>query len=230
MQYLGGKSRIRKQLIPVIQAYVTNRYVEPFCGACWIGEMVQANVRILTDLNAPLIEMWKELQKGWIPPNEVDEDWYKYLKNTQEVTAIAGFVGFTCSFGGKFYGGYARGALGRNYAKNGANSLLRRIPNLMSAKFGWANYIDVMQRLKAGDVCYCDPPYSGTTKYYGLPEMNYEEFWEICRQASQRGVIVLVSEYSAPDDFEAILTIQTKTDMNTKEGKEIRLEKLFKWR
>ena len=79
MQYLGSKNKIAKHLLPII---LKNRkpeqyYVEPFMGG---GNMIDKvdGLRIGNDINYYLIEMWKSLQKGWIPPDVVTEEEYKY--------------------------------------------------------------------------------------------------------------------------------------------------------
>ena len=52
--------------------------------------------------------MWKELQKGWITPDIITKEDYYYIKeNKDEKPYLTGFVGFGCSFGGKWFGGLA---------------------------------------------------------------------------------------------------------------------------
>jgi len=64
--------------------------------------------------------MFKSLQNGWIPPTIVtEEDYTNAKKNQDEEPHVAGFVGFACSFAGKYWGGYARDSKGGgegNYA------------------------------------------------------------------------------------------------------------------
>ena len=75
--------------------------------------------------------MWKALQNGWIPPNDISEEEYKYIReNKNENMALTSFVGFGCSFAGKWFGGYARSNDKRNYAKMAKNSLNKKIINL----------------------------------------------------------------------------------------------------
>ena len=53
--------------------------------------------------------MWKALQSGWEPPDIVTEAEYQYIKDHKdEDPALAGFVGFGCTFGAKWFAGYAR--------------------------------------------------------------------------------------------------------------------------
>ena len=77
---------------------------------------------------------------------------------------------------------------------------------------------------------YCDPPYAGTTKFTGTPDFDSEEFWEIMRQWS-RNNDVYISEYNAPDDFECVLEMPTKTDIRNKDNQQDkRIEKLFRYK
>lgn len=72
---------------------------------------------------------------------------------------------------------------------------------------------------------YIDPPYKGTTKYSTI--FDHNRFWEVVRRFSSKHDIY-VSEYVAPDDFECVWSIIRKTELNTKQGKAIRTERLFK--
>ena len=75
----------------------------------------------------------------------------------------------------------------------------------------------------------CDPPYRDTTKY-STDDFPYEEFYDWCREMSKNN-IVLVSEYSMPDDFQCVWSKQVKVsvDSNKKhnDNKNNRVEKLF---
>ena len=51
---------------------------------------------------------------------------YDYIRtHKDEDHVLTGFVGFGCSFGGKWFGGYARNAGGTNYAAQSKRSLLK---------------------------------------------------------------------------------------------------------
>ena len=81
-------------------------------------------------------------------------------------------------------------------------------------------------------VIYCDPPYRGTTTYKTRP-FPYEEYYDWVRELSKNN-IVLCSEYWMPDDFECIWEKQTTTQIDSNrevgDSKNIRIEKLFKWK
>ena len=59
-------------------------------------------------------------------------------------------------------------------------------------------------------------------------EFNHDEFWDIMRKWSKDNT-VLISEYSAPEDFEIVWEKQVKLDIRDKNNKkQKRTEKLFK--
>jgi len=135
IRYFGGKSKIAGQISEYINnlrsssvcsiseenkrlqnisqisltTHTHTHYVEPFCGSCNVASKVNIENKILNDKNPYLIAMFRALQDGWIPPEIVTEWDYYVAKEDQDIDPhIAGFVGFACSFAGKFWGGYAR--------------------------------------------------------------------------------------------------------------------------
>ena len=227
MQYFGGKHRISRDLALFIQYFVTDYYVEPFCGACHVGLKIEAPNKIFADVNEDLILMYNSLLDGWIPPLSVSKEEYDALRKTAPgLTPLRAFAGFGCSFAGKFFGGYARCSRGDDYAGNARNSLLRDYAgNARNSLYLCSDYRSVPY--PEGSLVYCDPPYAGTTKYYGTPPFSHDYFWQFCRELSAT-CTVLVSEYSAPDDFTCIWEKATRTEIRTGRGeREPRVEKLF---
>ena len=183
-------------------------------------------LRIGNDLNYHLIEMWRALQKGWQPPDEITEDDYKYLKAAQDIEdpALVAFAGFCCSFNCKWFGSYARNSRGDNYARQGKNAILKQLPKMIGVELYNLDYRDL--EIPEGSIIYCDPPYRGTAGYmYGL---DHAAFWQWCRDKSLDGHHVYISEYSAPEDFECLLEIDHFTTF-TKTNKAKRVEKLFRY-
>lgn len=61
--------------------------------------------------------MLRGVQNGYELPELITPDQYQLIKAHKDWDPVlAGFVGFGCSFGGKWFGGYARNATGTNYA------------------------------------------------------------------------------------------------------------------
>lgn len=230
MQYMGGKSRISKQIAEVLNSAINKDtpFVSLFCGSCTIESKVQADVKILNDKHPYLIAMWKALQNGWTPPDVVTKEEYYHVKaNMDENPALTGFVGFGCSFGGKWWGGYAKCKRGDDYCGQAKRGLLKDFTGVQSATFTCLDYKDV--KIPDGAVVYCDPPYSNTTGYT-VGTFDTDEFWDYMRQLSKR-CEVYISEESAPDDFECIWSKEKvrTLEKNDNVGR-VKVEKLFKYK
>lgn len=230
MQYMGGKSRISKQISEVLNSAINKDtpFVSLFCGSCAIESKVQATTKILNDKHPYLIAMWQALQNGWMPPDVVTkEEYYRVKDNMDENPALTGFIGFGCSFGGKWWGGYAKDKRGDDYCGQAKRGLLKDLVGIQSATFTCSDYRDV--EIPDGAVVYCDPPYVNTTGYT-VGQFNTNEFWDYMRQLSKR-CDVYISEESAPDDFECIWS---KEKVRTLEKSDnvgrVKVEKLFKYK
>jgi DNA adenine methylase len=231
MRYFGGKTRTCKEISSVINTYIKDSnqlFISPFVGGGWVEQYINTNNKKLYDKHNYLIEMYIALQNNWIPPKELTKEEYEYIKNNKDDKPyLTGFVGFGCSFAGKWFGGYAKNDKDRNYCLNAHNSILKKMKGLQNAYFGCVDY----KKLKPKDaVIYCDPPYQGTTQYSKsiVGEFDTNEFWNIMREWSKDN-IVLISEYNAPEDFECIWSQEVKLDIRDKNNqKQNRIEKLFK--
>lgn len=228
MRYFGGKSRIGKQIANIVNSYLTNKttYIEPFVGGAWVAQHIWTGCKgkICYDINPYLIDFWNSILEGKFPPKNITKEEYEYIKRNKEYnTALTGFVGFGCSFAGKWFGGYAWGK-NRNYCLNAYNSVMKKKKGLKNIYFICSNYLD----LKPIDsVIYCDPPYVNKTQYDYCPNFNTQMFWDTMRKWSLDN-IVIISEYKAPDDFKCIAEFNTKTDIRNKANKkEKRIERLF---
>lgn len=228
MQYFGGKQRIAKQIVKVLKNNLENTkyYFEPFVGGASTILLMDGK-RVASDKNEYIIEVYKAIQEGWIPPKAVSEEEYYYIKeHKDENKALAGFVGIGCSYSGKWFGGYARNSTGRNYCLNAYNSIMKQKNFLNGILFKSMDYREAHPK---NALIYCDPPYSNTTKYNATGTFDSKEFWEVMREWSKNN-LVFISEYSAPNDFQCVLEIPTKLDIRNKENiKEKRIEKLFKY-
>ena len=226
MQYMGGKFKIRKSLGAFINKNLDGRdYYEPFVGAAWVLGEVKAQNRHAADYNPWLIIMWKALQKGWVPPDNVSEEEYKWYKDNKPLDdPMTAFCGFGCSFAAKWFGGYARESGIRNYAMNARTTLLKQTPSVDSVHFAHINYKDL---LPEGAFVYCDPPYQNTTAYGAVEAFNHDDFWQVMREWSKKNTVI-VSEYSAPEDFVCVAEFQSKMGLRNKaQDQEVRSEKVF---
>lgn len=227
-----------KDLTPIIQSYITDKtkgYLEPFVGGANMIDKIICSNKIGTDIHKYLIAVLQKLESGWIPPENISEELYKDVQNNKEKYPdyLVGYVGFQLSYGGKWFGGYRRDKIGkRNYSLEAYNNTIKQIPNLKGINFKCIDFRDLPLEKIKGYVIYCDIPYRGTTKYK-TEIFPYEEFYEWVKAASINN-IVLVSEYSMPEEFTCIWSKETKTLLDSNKGKaddkNIRIEKLFTYR
>ena len=157
---------------------------------------------ICNDKHAYLIALLQGVQRGYDLPETITEEQYKYIRDHKDDDPVlAGFVGFGCSFGGKWFGGYARNSSGTNYALQSKKSLMKDMSTLTRAEFVCSDYR--CTPIPIGAVVYADPPYDGTTGYCH-EKFDSAEFWNYMRLIAQTGHTVFVSEQTAPPDFVSI--------------------------
>lgn len=232
MQYLGSKNKLSKHILPIILHYWDNEggqsYYEPFVGGANIIDKLPPGEKIGGDNNNYIISMFIVLQKGWQPPDTLTQEEYKKIKSNPENfdTALVCFAGYLCSFGGKWFGGYAKNNKNDNYCARDKRVLLKQILNLRDVKFICCDYKNLW--LKPKSFIYCDPPYQNTTSYNC--NFNHKKFWEWCREKSKEGHTVIISEYNAPEDFVCIFEKKVKTVLNLNSQKDFRTEKLFMYK
>lgn len=230
MRYFGGKAKIAKELSKELQSRLKEgqAFVDLFCGSCNVVSKIKAPVRIANDLHKELIALHKAvqgdntvgavLQEGWIPPSSVSELEYKEIKNSNEVPDyLKAFVGFGCSFSGKYWGGYARGSEVRNYATNAKNTLLTKHKTLKDVQFTNLQYHELL--LHDNSLIYCDIPYKETTGY-STGSFQHESFYLWAKEMKDKGHTVLVSEYlqNLPEGWTVEWKYQSKKDIRNKEG------------
>jgi site-specific DNA-adenine methylase len=211
--YHGGKQKIGKEIASVISPYLRNRhYCEPFCGMLGVYrhilEDVEPSRRVYQagDMNASIIEMWKEVKDGWVPPSKCSEKTYERLKKSSQPSAKKGFIGHQYSFGGQYFKGY-RGIYGNKDEYREAADNVCAIGDVIrdaDVRFTHGDYTQFSHLTNY--VIYCDPPYhSGSVNknYYFDEDHNrlvFDSiaFWRWCLQMADQGNIIMISEYSCP--------------------------------
>lgn len=225
MRYLGGKSRISKDISSYINSVIGDKtFVSLFCGSCSIESKVNATTKILNDSQPYLIAMWKDVQNGRTFSNKINFSEYQYVKSHKdEDMGLAGYVGFACSYSGKWFGGLARNKRGEDFCANAERSIYRDAIGLQNAIFLCKDYKDV--EIPDNSLVYLDPPYANTTGYSGC-QFNTDEFWDYVREISKNN-IVLISEENAPEDFECVWSKQIARQVDCRQDRFYRTEKLF---
>lgn len=235
MKYMGSKNRISKEISQIINNMIIDNnistYIEPFVGGCNMIEHIRCDNKIGSDNNDYLISMWRDLQKGWLPPLEISKEEYNDIKNNKDKypQALVSIAGFCATYNAKWFGGYAgivktKTGIYRNYYNEALRNIQKQIPKIMDVDFRYGDY-EQYTNVK-NSLIYCDIPYQGTTQYGTCKNFNYDKFWNWVRNISKNN-IVLISEYNAPEDFQCIwekeLTITLDKDSRRKNT-----EKLFK--
>lgn len=251
MKYVGSKRRILKYILPIIlkDRRADQWFVEPMCGSAIVSQNVDGKV-IATDVNRYLTCLLMCVQNGLKFPCTVSEkdyvEWksfYDMVENNHHDCSISsaamiGFVGFCCSYGGKFFGGFARGndnkGNPRNFADEQSRNLEKRIPLIQHILFNCYDYRklitveerDVRWGIPPNSLIYVDPPYKNSTGYR-TGKFDHEEFWEWCRKKRGEGHTIFVSEYVAPDDFECVWAKSLVSSLTKDTGSKVGVEKLF---
>lgn len=247
MKYLGGKYFLAKHIAEVLLQLpleYTNGYLEPFCGALSVLTRMAPHFDKCeaSDVHEDLIELWKQVKTNTFrPPKTMTEARYLRVKKMKSPSALKAFVGFGCSFGGKYFAAYAQkytGGKRENYLQAATNSVHKIHPLIQNCTFRCVSY----DQLKpVNKLVYCDPPYMfnnfpvkyrNSTKKYDV--FDSELFWTTMRQWSQNNLVV-ISEVKAPADFVCIwqkekyrsVSQSKKTRFKDPHTKKFSTEKLF---
>jgi DNA adenine methylase len=214
VKYLGGKKRLAKRIAAVLEAHRLDG--QPFkdvaCGSLAVSsEMSDRGPRFASDGCEPLISLYSAWRMGWRPP-VVTEELYVEAKAKQDpADPLTAFLGFGCSYGGKWFGGYARGWVlpgtqhdqsrskggteRADYSAVATRSLDKILSRCAEVQLSCLFFNDV--DVSSGDLVYADPEYRGTTRYNYFRQFNYEDFLRCIDRWRERGAEVFVSEYAA---------------------------------
>lgn len=229
MKYMGSKSRIAKEIEPILTKYLTKHkyYVEPFAGGMNMLCNIEHKKRIASDNNNYLIAMWRFICKDYEFPKIITKELYSEyrvkfnhrgfigLGDTLE-EAMIGWIGFMGSFNGRFFdGGYSgHDVKGRDYIGEQIRNTLSQVDKLDGVEFRCGDYSRL--EIPAHSIVYCDIPYKSTKQYSTSRNFNHAAFWQWCRNMTIKGNDILISEYQAPEDFVCVWEKTITNSMNTK--------------
>jgi DNA adenine methylase len=176
-----------------------------------------------TDINPALIALYKAVQSGWQPPSEVNEETWRAAKALPDSNPLKAFCGFGCSFGGRYFEGYARSSDRANYAATSKRVVERDCAEALV--FACLNFCTVEpQPIEA--VLYLDPPYAKTKGYSRTIAFDSALFFA---QAMRWAAFthVFISEYACPVGVCVFETEKRKTIAGGQGGGRVGLERLF---
>ena len=222
MKYKGSKTRFADEITDILRSIRVDQqwFIDLFCGACSITEQMEYK-RIANDLHPHVYALMVAIQIGWEPPDDVTYQDYIRVKEFPAPDYLKGFMGFGCTWGGKYFAGFANdGEDIRNYPDESKRSLLKQRKNLQRVVFCNLDYRTVF--LPSKSLIYCDPPYEDTSDYDS--NFNHETFWQWCKDRTLEGHTVFVSEYQAPSDWTCVWSTNTVNNLNNKST----IEKLWR--
>lgn len=226
MRYQGGKELIAKHIADGIGR--VDHYVEPFMGGLSVGSRVDFESAIFSDAHPGLAVLYDAWIHGW-RPKRIDETDYKRLRDAMDLSdPMTTFAGFGLSFGGKWFGGFARCGVERDYQENALKSITRKLSRIADkdVRLVSCDYRDLV--IPDAAVVYCDPPYERTTPYPGAPSFDHAEFWRWAAELSKR-CTVYVSERQAPDGWAVLWEKLRHHGTRTKDGNHYKVEKVFSY-
>jgi DNA adenine methylase len=229
MKYMGSKNRIAKHILPIMLEHRKDgmTWVEPFVGGANMIDKVDGK-RIGADINPYLIDALIAIRDcvNDLPKNnkEFTEEDYRELRKSDDYK-YKGYAGFAFSYSGKWLGGWCRdGKNKRDYVNESYKNALKQSPKLQGIKLMQSSY-DELPLNSDNCLIYCDPPYKGTTSY--KDSFDHIRFWDWCREMSDRGHKVFISEYEAPNDFKCIWQKEIVSSLTKNTGSKKGIEKLF---
>ncbi|HLP05084.1 MAG TPA: DNA adenine methylase [Paludibacter sp.] len=236
MKYMGSKARFAKEILSIVLKDRTENqwYVEPFAGGMNI--ICEANgKRIANDIHPNLISLFEAVvYENW-KPIKISKPFYDSVNVAKKDfdSHLVGWVGFGCSYSGKYFGGYAgetKTKIGtvRDYQQESINNLLKQSEKLKGVHFSCMPYSEMI--IPENSIIYCDPPYENTSKYSNA--FNHADFWQWCRDMTANGHKVYVSEYNAPNDFKCVWEKETKSSLSANGvigGSKTSTERLFSY-
>ena len=220
MRYFGGKAKISKPLSAFLNSQLKDEmsFYDLFAGSCNVISKIDGNrSRYANDMHKELIALWQYVLDGGELPTEIAAAQYQEIKQSETAPDwLKGFVGFGCSFAGKWWGGYANTGA-RNYCANARNSTLKKASTMVGVTFTHGSYKDVVP--EPSSMLYCDIPYRNTTGY-STGSFNHDEFYSWAVGMSHLGHTVLVSEYlhNLPDGWKVVWQHESKKDIRDRDG------------
>lgn len=214
LKWIGNKQRFAEEIAAHFpQSF--NAYREPFLGSGAVLATVAPERGFASDAFTPLIEIWEMLRQSpdvvkswyssrWTRMSEGDKvTEYERVKANYNANPNGGDLLFLCR---TCYGGVVRFRMTDGYMSTpcGPHSPVppdrfdRRVDEwhrrTSRTSFAVRDYEPAMLEAEAGDLIYCDPPYSHSQGIlYGAQLFRLENLFRVISQCKSRGVYVALS-------------------------------------
>lgn len=212
LKWIGNKHRVAPEIVSYFPS-AFRRYHEPFLGTgAVLGALAPPDARG-SDVLKPLIEIWQTLKSrpnlllSWYTDrwNEFQESRgkaYERIKasyNSKANPADLVFLSRSC-YGGVIRfrrDGYMSTPVGIHDPIR-PDSMARRVEawhaRTKGATFRCTDFEEAMEDARAGDLIYCDPPYSDTQPIlYGAQAFSLERLFRSIESAKSRDAKVVLS-------------------------------------
>ncbi|MFH1921841.1 MAG: Dam family site-specific DNA-(adenine-N6)-methyltransferase [Planctomycetota bacterium] len=214
LKWIGNKQRFAHEIASYFPAKFRT-YYEPFLGSGAVLGTLAPKKAFASDAFEPLIEIWRTLKQApetlekwyaarWRRVNKGDkQEGYERIKAAYNAKPNGADLVFLCR---ACYGGVVRFRKQDGYMSTPcgvhepitAESFADRVDKwhrrTRGAEFAAMDFEQAMNQATAGDLVYCDPPYSFTQKIlYGAQEFSLERLFETIAKCKSRGVYVVLS-------------------------------------
>lgn len=214
LKWIGNKQRFAHEIASFFpEGFGT--YYEPFLGSGAVLSTLAPRRAFASDIFPPLMEIWLMLCRS---PGTLKRWYAERWETATSGDKRAGYERIKASFNARpngpdllflcraCYGGVVRfrQADGHMSTPCGVHtpispeSFARRVDEwrrrTAGVTFALMGYDEAMNRAKAGDVVYCDPPYRHSQGIlYGAQTFDLEHLFDVIARCKRRGVLVALS-------------------------------------
>lgn len=176
--WIGGKSQLRKQIIPLISKD-TERYIEVFGGAAWVlfgKERCHGQLEVYNDINGNLVNLYMQIKNNcselqneidWLQSREIFEHYRKSISENEQMTDVQRAARFwyliKSSFGANLHS-FATSSKNLSKPADELPLYRERLKNVVIENRDFEHIIKIYDRPKA--CFFLDPPYFKTERYY----------------------------------------------------------------
>lgn len=243
IRWVGGKSRLRKQIIPLIPEH--SCYVEPFAGGAWVlfGKKTSP-VEVLNDIDQELVNFFSVLKHK---PEELVQSFEWELVARAEFERLASLDPASLSdvnrahrfyylimagWGGELDyprfqtsitdGGHGNRLIGAlKHLRERLQPVHERLRTVIIENLSWEDCLDRYDRPKT--FMYLDPPYPQNGCNYKHNMQDWEDHRRLAIRLAEAKCKWLLSSYDAPEVREMyagynIIPIQSISGMNAKKN------------
>jgi len=214
LKWIGNKQRFAHEIAAYFPTDIAT-YREPFLGSGAVLAALQPPSAVASDIFPPLIEIWQKLHDdpamlvSWyrerfaLYHRSAKPDGYNTIRDSYNAGPNGADLLFLCR---SCYGGVVRFRKGDGYMSTpcGAHapitpeSFAERVEiwrrRTQGTQFRCQDFALAFADAKAGDLIYCDPPYSDSqTILYGGQAFSLPRLFQVIGEAKARGVRIALS-------------------------------------